>query len=239
MTTQDQSQYARKGPPPSQYPFWSQHNALIFTPQSSILGVFPHGSARVAPDMRDQFSLLLDSGCERTAIRVQDADQLLDYVEYPPGARPPFLPHDASGTTIPLKGEGRLSDSLPGTAYTMDVSMNLLSTGDFSEHWIIFPPKGTMPYGAYVVNPDGRVLVVATEGLMVYPHHNDQMISGIPPVILPRIQDRDASLWGPSGKDFVPDWKPSAASCGTYTLRAAAPHSSAAAIDTSDSRYFH
>ena len=80
---------------------------------------------------------------------------------------------------------------------------------------------------------------MATEGLLVYPHFNDQMIAGIPPVTLPTIQDRDASLWGPSGADFIPDWEPSApraasaaASDGVYAVRAAAQYHS-------DRRYLH
>ena len=115
----------------------------------------------------------------------------------------------------------------------MNVHMNLLSTGDFNEHWVIFPPKGALPYGAYVVNPDGRVLVVATEGLLVYPEYNDQMIAGIPRVTLPQIEDRDVSLWGPSGKDFLPDWEPPAATRSrTYPVRVTAP-------DTGDHHYLH
>ena len=195
------------------------NNALIFKPQQSILGVFQqrlHSSSAPSKHLKDYWSLLLDTGCEKTAIQVEHSDKLLDYREYPHNERPPFLPNDASGTAIPMVGEGRLSESLPGTAYTMNVQMDLLAPADFKEHWLLIPPENSHHYDAYIVNEDGRVLVVAANGLKVYPELNDQMIQGIPRISMPVIKSRDESVWGPEGHHFVPNWTPPSA---TYALR--------------------
>jgi len=87
-----------------------------------------------------------------------------------------------------------------------ELTTNLLSCEDFKHdcYIILAPLSANLDWRAYICTDQGRVLAVADEELRIFPESNDALIQGIPDIVLPVIENREAAKFGTSGPAF---WK--------------------------------
>lgn len=183
-------------------------------PSTSVHGIFRVPTKVSAParaavdepvDPDDEFYLLLDSGSDHSAIRTQDMHEVADLTVYQHADQAPFKASSASGHDLQVIGEGTLSPALR-TCYVMGTELveNLLSCNEFqNDTWITLAPRSAgLDWRVYIYTSDGRVIAVADDKLRVFPHYVDAMITGIPTITPPVINNRNPTIYGPSGDEF-------------------------------------
>ena len=175
-----------------------RHNAITWTP---VLGVFNRvasaGDARKVKvantveegaDPSEQFQLLLDSGSEHTAVRLEDREHLDSIIMYNARNKAPFVATSATGHELSVKGTGSISPAFR-ECYVMgdELTDNLLSCDEFKSDMYVtlVPVSAGLDWRAYIFTEEGRIVAVADDRLRVYPAFNDAMIVGIPNVVPP------------------------------------------------------
>ena len=199
---------SEQGQPSTKRPRSSYQQRMVkWTP---VLGLFNKVSKSDLGDginPEEAFCMQLDSGSDQSAIRKRDSRFLEEVTMYDAKHKAPFKATSASGHELKVLGEGTISPALRST-YIMgnELITNLLSCEDFKHdcYIILAPLSANLDWRAYICTDQGRVLAVADEELRIFPESNDALIQGIPDIVLPVIENREAAKFGTSGPAF---WK--------------------------------